>query len=165
MPTYIDLPDEQKGLIRAALADALPQDVHADFEEDGTMERNGEILLMIQPREYPEAMYDFIGALAKAEIALRDQGLKVRLHPDVRQRMLVVATLESGGEVAYLSTDGSELEDLQRALGVRVKELAGAEYATYPYDSEDDLVYALDEARAEHPDADYGRAEIEWAAP
>ena len=112
---------------------------------------------MIQPREYPEAMYDFIGALAKAEIELRDQGLKVRLNPDVRQRMLVIGKPNGMGKIAYLSTDGTEYADLAKLLNVSEGSLMPMMIEGYPYDSKGDLQAAKQDAQQEHPEADFSR--------
>lgn len=114
---------------------------------------------MVRPEEYPEAMYAFISALAKAEINLRDSGLKVLLTPDVQQRMLVIGQPQGRGKIAFLSLDGNEQKDLAAIFEVPVESLLATPIEGYAYDSKNDLDEALQEAKTDHPDADFSRVE------
>jgi hypothetical protein len=130
--------------------------------------RNGDYAILVAPVHYPERMFDFFGALADAEIELRDAGLQVRLMPNVRQKLLVVLRSDRAPEpyrerdVAFLSTDGSEWSDYAHLVGlgeiVRSGVLEG-----YPFDSSAELREAIGEVRALHPDAiPLGELESSW---
>ena len=154
MPTFTELSETELARIREAINEGMPAGQHANFEASPM---GGHIQVKVRPIEYPEAMFAFVEGLAKAEIALRDQGLPVRLSPDFRQRMLVVGFPQGRGAIAYRSTDGTEYADLAELLGVSETSLMPMGIEGYPYDSPSDFAAALKEAKFEHPNADFSR--------
>lgn len=158
-PVYEGLTSAQTNRIRAALASALPSDLGGEIDEAGVRKRNGEFVVPVRTKEYPTSMVDFMQALAIAEIGLRDSGLKVRLIPDVRQRMIVVATID-GQPFAYRSSDGEEYRDLANLIGQDEKSVAHAGIVGFAYDSEDDFKLALEEAKSQFPAVDFSKVQF-----
>lgn len=154
MPTVTELTQADLERIQEAIDRAMPEGMRARSE---ATVRGGHVQVKVQPLDYPEAMLAFIEGLAKAEIALRDGGIPARLEPDFRQRMLVVGTPHGRAPIAYRSTDGTEYADLARLLGVSETSLIPMGIEGYPYDSPEDFAVALEDAKAEHPDADFSR--------
>ena len=150
----IRLTTAQREQIRAALDAAFPHGPGADISEEATETRHT-LLVDVRPHEYPEAMYDYLLALATAQIALSDEGLRVSLVPDIPQRYLLVAWPRVGSPIAFLSVKGREQADLNAA----VPEAGAADWKwePYAYDSQEELAEVLEEARRDHPDADFSR--------
>lgn len=118
---------------------------------------NGKMTFKIRPAEYPEDMFGFYKDLAAAEINLCDKGYKVRLLPDIKQRLIIVANVPGTGEIAIQSEDGNEFEDLAKILGIEVVKLDGTLYEGYAYDSQSEKEEVLIEAKKEHPEADFSK--------
>lgn len=152
-----DLTVEQLNQLKLVLKEALPNGPSAEIDEGDVSVRGNEFIVRVRCDTYPEAMYDFMSALADAEIKMRDQGFRVRLVPEIKQRMLVVGTPNGKPPIAYLSTDGAEYDDLARILDVPVSLLMPMVFAGYAYDNDDDLAQAIKEAKRENPTADFSR--------
>lgn len=106
--------------------------------------------------DYPEDRYELYRKLASVEIELRDAGIPVHLYLDYQQRLLVVVAVAGKREVALLSHDGDVLSDVAKLLGN--DELAeSATVDTYAYDSTNEIDIVIQEAKADHPDADFSR--------
>ncbi len=79
-PVYEGLTTEQSHLIRFELDQALARGPKGEFDSEHVIKRNDEYLVQIRAW-YPTSMFEFMQALATAEISLRDSGLNVRLIP------------------------------------------------------------------------------------
>jgi hypothetical protein len=102
-------------------------------------------------------MWGFTETLAGVEIALSDSGLLVRLTPAVRQKMIVVASVPGKGAIALETQDGKEYEDLAGLLGVGVQGLSGTSIEGYAFDSDQERLEVVEEARADYPHADFSK--------
>jgi hypothetical protein len=157
-----DLTAEQVERLTAAINSTLTGDLAAEVVPDAVMRRNGDLLVPVRPHAYPERMYSFLEGLAMAEINLRDAGMAVRLQPDVRQRELVVAWEEIGGNrrfrwPAFLSVDGDESTDLPAIADCEETPGRALMYQALPYDDAEDLLDALKRARERYPEVDFSR--------
>jgi len=157
MQTLTDLSENQRHEIKAALEAHMPLPVEIDW--DHAEKRSQAYYLPILPAVYPEDRYGFFEGIAETEIDLFDRGIRVHFVPGFRQRMLVIARLGDRSQIAYLSEDGTEYQDLARLLNTSVESLMPMAFQAYPYDSKQDLDYVLSQARTDHPKADYSNLE------
>lgn len=130
-------------------------------------EMRGEFVVPVKPKRYPESMYLFFDALARAELTIRDRGIPVRLTPNIQQRLLVVVDSKETAErfnrpVAYLSTDGREWDDLAQHLGHREDKISGTMEGR-AWDSESELESVVTEVIRAYPDVlPLGDLEAHW---
>jgi hypothetical protein len=150
-----DLSNEDVRQIEHALIEAFPNGPATTVGLAGVKLRRGAHDVPVHPSVYPEEMFAFYEGLARAEIELRDAGLKVRLVPDVRQKFIVVAESPGQGTLVFTSTEGAECADLGKILGVSEDELPSAHLTDYPYDNKPDFDAALKDAQSEFPDVDF----------
>jgi hypothetical protein len=152
-----DLPAKERAAISRALVEN-DQGFNLTIEDHGIAKRGDRWYVPIKPNNYPEKMFDYYGALARAEIEVRDQGFDIQLTPSVKQRMLVVYEFlgeKPEGvphEVALKSHDGDEYQDLERRFPSS-KGIGSVLYEGYPYDSDQDLSEVKEEVRRLHPNA------------
>lgn len=146
---YISLNPELEAKVEQALS-TFKSAFELTLNKEGVMRRGNVIYIPVKPGVYPSRLFAFLDALSQAEMDLRDEGLDVRLTPEVRQRMVYVANVPGDGEYVFISTDGDEYEELERALGREVP--SGTSFEGVPFDGEEEDE-VKHEVLVQHPDA------------
>jgi hypothetical protein len=157
LATQLELNGGDRARIDSALENAFASGMSVQAEYGCLSRRSGVLVVPVRPSEYPQDMWGFTETLAGVEIALSDSGLLVRLTPAVRQKMIVVASVPGKGAIALETQDGKEYEDLAGLLGVGVQGLSGTSIEGYAFDSDQERLEVVEEARADYPHADFSK--------